>query len=82
MKIPEVELAKSVICNAYVDAASKKDSKDRREARAFLTGSSEGWIESLKMWCQFADVSYERIIKKSREMKKNNSWQTIRNENK
>ena len=74
MKIPEQELAKVVICNAYIDATSLRDSADRRSARAFLMGYSKGYEESLILWCQMANISHERIMKKARQMERENNW--------
>ena len=74
-KDPFVELAKSVICTALLDAVNTRDCLDRREGRAFLLASSPGWKSSLHDWCLVANVSPDRITKKTREWEEK-GWPT------
>lgn len=61
-------LAKAVICQAYYDACSRKDTYIRSSARCFLMGKNKIWLNSLKNWCEVAGIDYYKIIKKSRKL--------------
>lgn len=70
MKIPEVELYKSVICRALLDACTKNPSPEREEARNFLRGGSQGWKESREYCCLIAGYSVTKLDKLTQEWDK------------
>lgn len=81
MYMPEQQLAFSVILQAVMDACSKTrmtgtETKDQRDARMFLKGSTQAWRDSLAFWCGAAKIHIDRVIKASKRMEEQ-GWPRI-----
>lgn len=61
-------IASAVILQAIKDLSCDRDSYRFKTARNFCLGTSPAWKESLLLWCEFADINPERVIKKAREI--------------
>ena len=81
MYMPEQQLAFRVIMQAVMDASGRTPktgtgSKDQREARMFLKGSTQAWRESLAFWCGAAKIHIDRVIKAAKKMEEQ-GWPRI-----
>ena len=81
MYLPEQQLAFRVIMQAIMDACSKPrmngtETKDQRDARMFLKGSTKAWKESLAFWCSIAKIHIDRVIKAAKRMEEQ-GWPKI-----
>ena len=62
----EKDLGCAVIYIAYKDAISEKDTFRKRSAISFLCGINKMWLNSLKAWCEVAEMDYRAIVKSAR----------------
>lgn len=61
------DLAAAVILQAWLDAMDEKNSKQRIQARLFLTGFNPEWRTSLEKWCELSGNNSRIIIQKARK---------------
>lgn len=64
-------LGHAVIIRAFLDAISKRDTKQRQDARSFLLAKSLGWAESREYWCFMGGIKEELLDKKMKDYEKN-----------
>lgn len=77
----EQQLAFRVIMQAVMDACSKTrmtgtETKDQRDARMFLKGSTQAWRGSLAFWCEVAKIHIDRVTKAAKRMEEK-GWPRI-----
>ena len=66
--VGEKGLAIAVIMQAWMDANYWNDTTTRRQSRAFLTGKTQAWKESLEFWCWLSGHGAKGVMDKARRL--------------
>lgn len=67
MENPEIAFWRAVIARAWADAVSPQDSRERAEARRWLTGFSSDF----RIVCHLADIDPEHLCERAKDMERN-----------
>ena len=59
-------VASAVILQALKDLKCDRDSYRFKTARNFCLGTTPAWSDSLSLWCEFADVTAEKVKAKAK----------------
>jgi len=68
MENPEVAFWRAVIARAWADALTLQDSRERAEARAWLTGFSSDF----RIVCHLADIDPESLRERAQSVAREN----------
>lgn len=76
-RVPEQELFKAVLVTVLSSACGKRDTAERREDRAYLCARTKVNQTDLHRICDWAGVSYEKIVEAARRWERESSWPAL-----
>ena len=81
-RVPEQQLFKAVIMAVVASACGKTDTIERREDRAYLCARTQRNQRDLHQICDWAGVSYDKVVETARRWERESSWPALSTVNK